>query len=668
MNKKYMNFIAHGGDYNPDQWIDTPEIWDEDIRLMKLSNVNCATVSIFSWSLIEPQEGVYNFGWLDTILDKLHENGISAILATPSGARPPWLAQKYPEVLRVDENGIRNEYGVRHNHCLTSPLYRQKVREINTIIAQRYKNHPAVKMWHISNEYSGECHCELCQNAFREWLKKYYDNSLDELNLKWWNGFWAHRVTDWSQISSPKSRGENHVSALKLCWDRFVTDSTISFYENEIAPLREITPNIPITTNFMRMYNGVDYQKFAKHVDLISWDSYPAWGKGQDIKEAYEVAFCHDTFRSMRGGQPFFLMESTPSLVNWHDVNKLPNPDIHQLSALQSVAHGADSVMYFQWRKARGGHEKYHGAVVDHCGHENTRVFKNVTKTGEILLKLKDIVGEYKHSKVALVCDWENSLAVKYYCGYNNLKRDYFGECIKFYKPFWDNGISVDVIAMDDDYSRYDLVIAPYLYMLKDGTEERISQYVEQGGSFVGTYLTACVDKNDLCYLGGFPGGELKNVFGIWAEETDGLPEDMPNTVTYKNKEYIARDVCDIIHAQGSKILGEYQKDFYKNTPAVTENTYGKGKAYYVAFGYDTDFTADFCNDLIETLGIKADTDIKAEKGVEITKRGNFIFILNFSSEERKVTLNKKYFDIITETAISGTVALKSGEYAVLNL
>ncbi len=251
MAKKFFEHIIHGGDYNPDQWIDTPEIWDEDMRLMKLAHVNSATIGIFAWSLIEPQEGVYDFSVLDKIMDKLHENGMSVILSTPSGARPPWLAQKYPEVLRVEESGIRNEFGVRHNHCLTSPLYREKVRNINTKLAERYKDHPALKMWHISNEYCGECHCELCQEAFRDWLKVKYHNDIEELNFKWWNGFWSHRMTDWSQINSPKFRGENHVSAMKLCWNKFVSDSHISFFENEIAPLREITPNIPITTNFM---------------------------------------------------------------------------------------------------------------------------------------------------------------------------------------------------------------------------------------------------------------------------------------------------------------------------------------------------------------------------------------------------------------------------------
>ncbi len=666
MNNKIMDFIAHGGDYNPDQWIDTPEIWDEDIRLMKLSNVNCATVGIFAWSLIEEEEGKYNFTWLDTILDKLHSNGISAILATPSGARPAWFAQKYPEVLRVDENGIRNEYGVRHNHCLTSPIYRKKVREINTIIAKRYKDHPAVKMWHISNEYSGECHCDLCQEAFRNWLKEYYHNDLNELNLKWWNGFWAHRITDWSQISSPKARGENHVSALKLCWNRFVTDSTISFYENEIAPLREITPNIPITTNFMKMYTGVDYQKFANHVDVISWDSYPAWGKGKDVEEAYEFAFCHDSFRSMKQGKPYFLMESTPSLVNWHDVNKLPHPDIHQLSALQSVSHGADSILYFQWRKARGGHEKYHGAVVDHCGHENTRVFKNVTKTGEILLKIKDVIGTEQQSKVAIIYDWENSLAIDYYCGYNNLKRDYLSACLKWYKPFWQKGISVDVISMEDDFSKYDLVIAPYLYMLKDGTEQSIEKYVKNGGNIVFTYLSGLVDKNDLCFLGGFPAGELKNVFGIWAEETDGLPEDIKNTVIYNNKEYIVSDICDIIQEKGATVLGTYQKDFYSGSPALTENKYGKGTAYYVAFGYDFDFCEDFLTELTQKHNIKPETAITSSYGVEIRKRSNLIFIMNFSDDEKEVYLDKEYFDIISGKNVSDKILLSSYGYMVL--
>lgn len=666
MKPSFFDHIIHGGDYNPDQWIDTPEIRDEDMRLMNLAHVNSATVGIFSWSVLEPEEGVYNFDFLDEILDKLHQNGKDVILATPSGARPVWLAQKYPEVLRVEETGIRNEYGVRHNHCLTSPVYREKVRNINRRLAERYKNHPAVKMWHISNEYCGECHCEKCQQAFRDWLKVEYHNSLDELNFKWWNGFWSHQVTDWSQINSPKFRGENHVSAMKLAWRRFVTDSHISFFENEIAPLREITPDIPVTTNFMKLYDGIDYQKFAKKLDLVSWDNYPAWDKGKNEQEACDTAFVHDAFRTMGGGKPFFMMESTPSLVNWHNVNKLPRPGRQELSSIQAVAHGADSVQYFQWRKSRGGHEKYHGAVVDHCGHENTRVFKEVSHLGKVLEKLSDVVGEGCESQVAVVADWENSWAVKYFCGYNNDRRDYFHECIKWYKAFWKKGVSVDVISMEDDFSKYKLVIAPFLYMLKDGTAERIEAYVKNGGNFVTTYLSCLVDKDDLCYLGGFPAGELKDVFGIWCEETDSLPEGMKNIASFNGKTYDAVHVCDIIHAKGAAVLGEYESDFYKGLPAVTENTYGDGKAYYVAFRNDSDFAEDFCNKLLNDLSVTPDCGIEAGEGVAVRKRGELIFVMNFADGERPVTLDREYKDVVNGSVLSGEITLPVCGYLVL--
>ncbi len=663
MDKKFFDYIIHGGDYNPDQWINTPGIWDEDMRLMNLANVNSATVGIFAWSMLEPEEGVYNFEWLDEILDKLHANGKDVILATPSGARPAWLAQKYPEVLRVEPNGIRNEYGVRHNHCLTSPVYREKVRNINTLLAERYKNHPAVKMWHISNEYCGECHCELCQEAFREWLKSHYKD-LDELNEKWWNGFWSHQMTDWSQINSPKDRGENHVVAMKLAWKRFVSDSHISFYENEIAPLREITPDIPITTNFMKMYDGIDYQDFAKHLDLVSWDNYPAWDRGETEKEAVETAFVHDTFRSMRDGQPFFLMESTPSIVNWHEVNKIPKPYRQAQSSIQAVAHGADSVQYFQWRKSRGGHEKFHGAVVDHCGHENTRVFREVSKLGADLKKLSDVVGKGYNGKVAIVYDWQNKWATEVFCGYNNNERDYFGECVKWYKPFYEQGIAVDIIPMDGDFSKYDLVIAPFLYMLKDGTIDRIESYVNGGGQFVATYLTGIVDKDDLCYLGGFPADRLKDVFGLWCEETDSLPKGMTNTVAYNGKDYTAINFCDVLHTNGAETLGTYKADFYKETPAVTVNEYGKGKAYYVAFASEDEFIGDFIKDITDGIDLGV-PDFGIPDGVSVRKRGDCIFILNFADGERTVTLDKEYTNLITGEKVK-EITLNECGYAVV--
>lgn len=663
---KPLGYIIHGGDYNPDQWIRTPEIWDEDMRLMKKAGINSATVGIFSWSVLEPDEGVYDFSFLDTILDKMHENGIKAVLATPSGARPPWLSQKYPEVLRVEESGIRNEYGVRHNHCLTSPVYREKVRKINRLLAERYKDHPALMMWHISNEYSGECHCDLCQAAFREWLKKEYNNDLEELNFKWWNGFWSHRVTDWDQISSPKFRGENHVSALKLCWNRFVSDSHISFFENEIAPLRELTPDIPITTNFMGYYNGIDYQKLAKKLDLVSYDSYPPFDGEDSLEIAKEWTFTYDIYRSMGGGEPFFLMESSPSLVNWRDVNVLLLPGRHEQKSLLAVAYGADSVQYFQWRKSRGGHEKFHGAVVDHVGTENTRVFREVASLGEKLKKLGGVTGGKSESRVAVICDWENSHATEHFNGYNNLHRDYFSECEKWHRPFALRGISCDVISETDDYTKYDLVIAPFMYMLKDGVKEKIEEYVNNGGSFVATYLSFVADKDDMVFFGGLPADNLRKVFGIWTEESSGIPEGKEGIAEFNGKFYKTQVVLDVIHSEGADILGTYASNFYSGEPSVTKNSFGKGAAYYVAFRNDEDFADDFCDALIKEIGILPDTDISFPRDVLVRKRGDYVFIFNFTEEEKSVTLDKDYYDIFAEKTVSGELKLPLCGYYVL--
>lgn len=666
MQKQPFDFIVHGGDYNPDQWIRTKEIWQEDMLLMKRAGINSATVGIFSWGLLEPQEGVFNFSWLDEVMDLLSKNGIAAILATPSGARPAWMAQKYPEVLRVEENGIRNEYGVRHNHCLTSPVYREKVRRINRALAERYGKHPALKMWHVSNEYSGECHCDKCQQAFRAWLKNEYSNDLELLNDRWWTGFWSHQITDWSQISSPKGRGENHVSALKLAWRRFVTDLHISFFENEIAPLRELTPDIPVTTNFMRFYNGIDYQKFAQHLDLVSWDSYPAWGMGNDDGEAAETAFVHDSFRCMKQGQPFFMMESTPSNVNWRPVNKLPPPGLQTLSALQAVAHGADSVQYFQWRKGRGGHEKFHGAVVGHDGSADTRVFREISQTGALLRQLSAAVGKRCSSKVAVVFDWENSWAVDAFCGFNNERRDYAARCISWYRPFLRRGVSTDVIAMDDDYTAYDLVIAPLLYMLKPDTQSRIASYVQNGGTFVAACLPGMVDRDDRCFLGGFPGGILKDVFGVVHTETDALPADRPGQAAFCGKSYPVEHVCDLLQATGAKVLGTYQTDFYAGQPAVTVNRYGKGEAWYVAFRSNDNLADDVCSHLLAALQIAPDADISPGE-ILIRRRGDLVFALNFTPDRQTMQLHRAYTDHLSGETLRGSVTLEGYGYRVLD-
>lgn len=643
---KNVTQLLHGGDYNPDQWMDRPDILAEDIRLMKLAGVNAVSLGIFAWTALEPQEGRYEFGFFDTVIDNLYKNGISVLLATPSGARPAWMAKKYPEVLRVTPDRRRILYSHRHNHCYTSPIYREKVRAINTALAEHYKDHPAIIAWHVSNEYGGECHCDLCQAAFREWLKKKYNNDLDLLNKQWWTSFWSHTYTSWEEIESPSNPsdiGETSLHGLTLDWQRFVTDQTIDFLKNEIAPLRALTPDVPVTANLMEFYEGLDYSKFGDVLDFISWDSYPLWhdtGRS-NVMTACRTALLHDSMRSYKK-KPFLLMESTPSLVNWKEINKLKQPNMHKTSSLQAIAHGSDSVMYFQWRKGRGASEKLHGAVVDHVGHENTRVFRDVAEVGKLLKKLECVRGTVTNSDVALIYDHENHMALKEAQGFQRSDKKYNDTLTNYYYPFWKNGVSVDVIDSSYDFSGYKVLVMPMLYMIKEGVEARIEQFVANGGTALMTYMSGMVNENDLCYLGGFPGGVLKDVFGIWNEEIDTLCPDERNAVSYAGASHAVADYCEIVHAQGAKVLATYESDFYQGGGAVFEHTYKDGKAYYIACRDTGTLTEAVCEKIIAETNPARTPKADLPEGVVCTMREDaayqYVFVQNYTGEVQFAT------------------------------
>ncbi|MFA9458178.1 beta-galactosidase [Halalkalibacter sp. AB-rgal2] len=647
--------MLHGADYNPEQWLKYPGVFEEDIRLMKLAKCNVMSVGIFSWAMIEPEEGVFQFEWLDHVLDTFAANGISAFLATPSGARPAWMSESYPEVLRVGPNRVRNLHGMRHNHCFTSPVYREKVTMMNSKLADRYAYHPAVIGWHISNEFGGECHCDYCQNAFRNWLKNKY-GSLEQLNDAWWTTFWSHTYTSWSQVESPAPHGETMVHGQNLDWKRFVSDQTINFYKHELQPLKKVRPELSATTNFMDTFEGLIYSDFAKVVDFVSWDSYPTWHASEDETDiAAWTAMNHDMFRSLKGGQPFYLMESTPSLTNWQPISKLKRPGMHLLSSLQAVAHGSDSVQYFQWRKSRGSSEKFHGAVVDHVGHEHTRVFKEVADVGQALENLEEVSGTTIDAEVAIIFDTENRWAVKDAQGPRNKGIHYEQTILKHYKAFWEQGVGIDVIDMTADLSKYKVVVAPMLYMVKDGVGERIEQFVKAGGTFVTTYWSGIVNENDLTFLTGFP-GPLRQTLGIWSEEIDGLHDEQTNGVRFIEEntlglkgEYTAHELCDLIHTEGAEALAYYTNDFYENRPAVTVNSYGEGKAYYIASRNQEPFNTEFFSKLIQQAGVRTEISSQLPKGVSISRRtdgtNDYLFLMNFTDEEQQVDVCDGQFE-----------------------
>ena len=665
LTSKLPRFL-HGGDYNPDQW--PPEVWDQDLRLMRLSHCNAMTIGIFAWVKLEPSEGQFEFDWLDSIMDKLAEHGAVAVLATPSAARPAWMSAKYPEVLRVNSDRRRILHSARHNHCPSSPVYREKVGIINRLLAKRYADHPALALWHLSNEYGGECHCELCQAAFRSWLQQRY-GSLEALNQAWWTAFWSHTFTAWSQIESPAPHGENSVHGLSLDWRRFTTDHCVDFMRHEIEPLRELTPDIPVTTNFMGTYPGLNYWKFAEHLDVISWDNYPGWhGRQEDWRLASQIGFVHDLNRCLKGGRPFMLMESTPSTTNWAQVCKLKRPGMHRLSSLQAVAHGSDTVQYFQWRKSRGSSEKLHGAVVDHVGHEHTRVFRDVAELGQVLSQLDPVLGTTVRPDVALIYDWENNWAMSQAQGPRK-EKGYLPTCHEHYRPFWLQGVPVDVIDMDQPLESYKLVVAPMLYLLRPGTAERIAAFVRAGGTFVSTYWTGIVNESDLCFLTGWP-GPLREVLGIWSEEIDSLWDGQTNEIRPTGSElgltgtYTARELCDLCHAETAEVLATYTTDFYAGQPALTVNQYGEGRAYHIAARLDERFQNDFYGALMLELGLRRalDVELPLEVTAQVRSDGekDYVFLLNFADDKRVVDLlGQRLTDLLSGHEVHGKLGLE---------
>ncbi|WP_373230530.1 beta-galactosidase [Cohnella sp.] len=671
--------IWYGGDYNPDQW--EKPIWDEDLRMFKLAGIDVATLNVFAWAYNQPNENTYEFGWLDEMMDKLHGDGVGVCLATSTAAHPAWMAAQYPDVLRVDFDGRKRKFGGRHNSCPNSPTYRKYSVLMADRLAERYKNHPALLIWHISNEYGGYCYCDNCAAAFRVWLQERY-GSIEVVNRVWNTGFWGHTFYEWNEIVPPSSlneewRGHNGRTAsnfqgISLDYCRFQSDSLLECYKLEYAAIKQHTPDVPITTNLMGAFKELDYHKWAKHLDVVSWDNYPSL----DTPYSY-TAMMHDLMRGLKEGQPFMLMEQTPSQQNWQPYNSLKRPGVMRLWSYQAVARGADTVMFFQLRRSVGACEKYHGAVIEHVGHEHTRVFRECAELGAELFKLGDSLLDARvQAKVAILFDWENWWAVELSSG-PTVALKYVNELHKYYDSLYQANIAVDVIGVDADFSGYDLVMAPVMYMVKQGIAKRLESYVKDGGKFITTYFSGIVDENDKVVLGGYP-GELRKLLGIWAEEIDALLPSQSNSMLMKagidgvQKSYLCGMLCDLIHSEGAEVLAEYGEDFYKGMPALTVNRFGAGEAWYVATSPEAAFLQDWLPKLCAESGIEpllASAPDGVETSLRVKDGQQFLFVMNHNAAASAISLREKSgIDLLTGQELQGDHVLPGRDLWIIKL
>lgn len=634
--KKFMNkksSIWFGGDYNPEQW--EKDVWNKDMRLFRQAYINTATINVFSWALLEPKEGEYNFTLLDEIVDTLTKNQMNFIMATSTAALPAWLCRQYPEVTRVDYTGKKKKFGGRHNHCPNSEKFRERASALVKQIAKRYANHPNLVAWHVSNEYGGNCYCENCEKAFRQWLKKKY-GSIDVLNRAWNTNFWGHTFYDFDEIVVPNALADGMscekavFGGLSLDYRRFQSQSLLDNYKMERDMIRKYDSHTPITTNLMGAFKDLDYFEWGKEMDVISWDSYPKL----DTPYAY-TSMMHDLMRGLKEGKPFLLMEQTPNQQNWQPNNSLKRPGVMALQSMQAMAHGADSILYFQLRQSKNGCEKFHGAVISHEGSAEGRIYRETAKLGEELLDLQEIKGTKIKAEVGILFDWDSWWGIDMNVGPSN-RLDYVKEVYRYYEPLNHRNVAIDLVGKDQDFSKYKILILPLTYICDQELTAKLEQFVRDGGIFVTNVMSGMADKNDNIYLGGYP-GLWRDLCGIKVDEIDALFPDHFAKVDLLGKKVKGEILAALILNRDAQPIGVYESEFYAGTPAVCEHSFGLGQSVYVGTLLDDQGMSVLTDYLLE----KAQISQRVIENVEIVTRENteyrYVFYMNHSDETKKI-------------------------------
>lgn len=642
--------ILYGGDYCPEQWDEAT--WAEDIRIMKYYGVNAVTLNVHGWCVYQPEEGRYDFALMDKIVALLAENGIQIVMATGTAALPNWLLEKYPDMMATDIGGMRHRAAKRMNYCQNNPDFKRETVAMVEALAEHYRNQPNIILWHLSNELEGACYCETCARAYRDWLKKKY-GSLDALNSRWNTYFWGHRYTSWEQINPPAYDNMVYrnldgtgidISAFPtetISYLRFNTDSYRANFELEKAAILKYIPDAVVTNNFQ--YRNFNYDKLSEPLDVVSYDSYPV-----KDEEPYISAFNYEIARSMKQQNPFLIMEMSPNTASWQQCAPVKRPGELGMIVNMALARGAESAMYFQIRRSRSGFEKFHGAMIGHAGREDTRIGGELKRLGDDLRAYGSAFLDSRiPSKAAILMDWENRWGVEIP---SNIQKgtNYYEQVRHYYKWFFQRNIAVDLVRGSFDLSRYKILVAPMMYFMDEAMAENIRTFVENGGIFITTYYSGMSDFDDNIWLGGYP-GLLKELLGMWVEETDALPEGEHNqailNTPWLQGSFECGYMCDLIRMNGAEVIGTYGRDFYAGTPCITENAYGRGKAVYLGTKPDDKLLAALLGHYCEQAGVEA--VFPASAGVEATIRegseNRFLFLINHNKEQTEIMLDGKY-------------------------
>jgi len=628
--------IGFGGDYNPEQWPE--DVWRQDVRLMQQAGVNLVTVGVFAWARLQPTPDTWDFGWLDRVLDLLHAHGIAVDLATGTASPPAWLTTAHPEILPVDRSGNVLHQGGRQAFSPSSAVYREHSLRLVEAMAERYGSHPALSMWHVSNElgcHNGRCYGELSAQGFRRWLRERYTD-LDTLNRVWATDFWSQHYGTWEEIQPPRVAPSFSNPTQQLDFARFSSDTLGDQLRAEAEVLRRHTPDVPVTTNFLVMgiFRDVDYTTWTGDLDLVSNDHYLM---AHDPESHVELAFSADHTRGLAGGRPWMLMESSTSAVSWQPVNTAKPTSQLRRNALTYVARGADAVCFFQWRASRAGAEKYHSAMLPHAG-TDSGLWRAVVELGADLQRLAEVTGSTVEPRVAIIVDYENWWAVELDAHPSSLLA-YRRTAESWYRSLWDANIPVDVVPRGADLTGYRVVLAPLLYLVRDTDVAALDAVTRAGGQVLVTYFSGITDENDHVRLGGYPGA-FRDLLGVRSEEFRPLLAGQQVVVDGAELGTLTGTVwSEPVVPTDATVVATYRDGPCAGFAAITRADRGDGQAWYVSTELDPGGRRAVVDAVCAAAAVTA--PVGATLGVEVVVRSSadveYVFAINHTDDDGQV-------------------------------
>jgi beta-galactosidase len=656
-----------GADYYPEHWPE--ERWLEDARLMKSAGFNVVRLAEFAWSKMEQEEGLFDFDWLDRAIQVLSAQGIQVVLGTPTASPPPWLMAKQKDLFLVGQDGVRLTYGLRREYCPNHPLYWKYTERIVCEMAEHYKDNPAVIGWQIDNEFGDRCFCEICCEKFHNWLQKRYQ-TLEGLNSKWGTIFWSHVYTDWSQIPAPLSTARSHNPSLALDYYRFMSDTYRNYQKFQIDILRRICPKHFITHNLMGFkYNQLDYYDNSADLDFVSWDNYPRtqWDMHSALDPAW-AALNHDTMRGLKK-KKIWVMEQQSGGGGWENVAVTPKPGEIRLWTYQSIAHGADGIVYFRWRTSRTGTEQYWQGILEHHGVPGRR-YEEVSQIGHELQRVGETITEsHVKSQIAIMQSYDTRFAFQIQP--NNPRFGYEKHIQDIYRGFFNHHINLDIVSENDTLSGYRVVVVPSMYVLTENTTETLTNFAKKGGIVVFTARTGVKDDSNLVVNAQLP-GLVSKICGMKVEEYVSMPVDEDNKVQFMLPQLEAEfDTCtwaDVLAPETAVVIASHSQDYFAGKPAATINAFGKGKVIYLGILGDARYYDAIARWILSLGEIKPLLDVP--EGIEVTERKQddrkLLFVLNHNSTPQEIALTIPCLDLLSGRNLTGHVTLSPFEVLIL--